>query len=142
MKLTVLPAALLTAAIAAAPLAALADNDWGQHRGGNYSNFAARAQGTIAETRGSMLRMDDGRPVYLHRGTVINPTGITLRPGMRISVSGSPGGNGGINADVIDVAQRGYNSGNWNGAAFPNQRPYPNQNGGPNSSVPDHSESR
>jgi hypothetical protein len=127
MKLTALPAALLAAAIAAAPLAALADTDWGHggygNDGGHYAN-AARTQGTIAETRGSMLRMDDGRPIYLHHGTVIEPTGITLRPGMRISVSGSPGGDGGINADFIEVARRWHGERDWNGAAYPNEGPY------------------
>jgi hypothetical protein len=119
MKRSALPAALLTAAIALSPLAALADgnagfngyNNGGYHGGnhGGYRDGGAQTSGTISEVRGGMLRLQDGRPVFLHRGTVINPTGVSLQPGMRISVSGSRGGNGAINADVIEVAR------DWNG---------------------------
>lgn len=135
MKRSTLPAALLTAAIAAAPLAALADGTWGQgghfDSAGHYGNAVARAGGTIAEVRGGMLRLQDGRPIFLRRGTVINPTGIDLRPGMRITVRGEPGGNGAINAEVIEV-ERGYANDRWNG----------NANGSRDWSRPDRSENR
>jgi hypothetical protein len=141
LKRSAISAALLTAAVAISPLAALADNDWGQGGFGRagYHEHDLHASGTIAEVRGGRLRLQDGRPVFLHRGTVIDPTGITLRPGMRIRVSGSPRGNGAIDADVIEVA-RGYGNGPWNGGANWNQDGA--GNGGQTLSVPDHSEQR
>lgn len=32
---------------------------------------------------------DEPLPVHLHQGTIINPTGLTLRPGMRVRVFGA-----------------------------------------------------
>lgn len=40
--------------------------------------------------------------VRLHQGTVINPTGITLRPGMRVDIHGYAGRYGKIEANRID----------------------------------------
>ena len=123
MKRNALSAALLAGTVALQPLAALADNDdWG-NRGGNapghngydgnpYGGYrSVRATGTVAEVERTSLRLDDGRAIFLHQGTVINPTGTTLRPGMRVSISGSPGGRDAINADEIDVS--GRNDGGW-----------------------------
>ncbi|MGP6190344.1 MAG: hypothetical protein ACLPSH_09755 [Vulcanimicrobiaceae bacterium] len=133
MKRSALIAALLTAAFAASPLAVLADTSWGH--GGSYDNgggyyAGARTSGTIAETRGSMLRLQDGRPIYMHRGTIINPAGVALRPGMRISVSGSTNSDGGINAEVIDVGRGDHDwdhDRNWNGNGNWNGNPYNNR---------------
>ena len=41
------------------------------------------------------------RDVHLHQGTVINPRGTTLAPGMTVTVSGSPQHDGSLNADTI-----------------------------------------
>ena len=63
-------------------------------------------RGVIASVNGTNVRLEDGRTIFLHNGTVINPTGITLRAGQRISVMGSRGGRGAINANEIDVMGR------------------------------------
>jgi hypothetical protein len=41
------------------------------------------------------------RTIHLHRGTVIDPRGTTLQPGMSLTVSGSPQSDGSLNADTI-----------------------------------------
>lgn len=43
------------------------------------------------------------RQVHLHQGTVINPTGTTLRNGMKVRVRGQSQTDGSLNADEIDV---------------------------------------
>ena len=47
----------------------------------------------------------DGRyiPVHLHQGTVINPTGTTLVPGMHVNVFGYWQANGQFHADQIGL---------------------------------------
>lgn len=51
-----------------------------------------------------VVQDDAGRTsdVLLHHGTVINPTGLTLRTGMPVTIVGSVGGNG-FDADRVDV---------------------------------------
>lgn len=49
-----------------------------------------------------------GLAVHLHQGTIINPTGTTLRPGMNVRIVGHPNGDGTFEADRIDVANSGY----------------------------------
>ena len=41
------------------------------------------------------------RDVHLHQGTVINPRGTTLAPGMTVDVSGSAQSDHSLNADTI-----------------------------------------
>ncbi|HEY5339782.1 MAG TPA: hypothetical protein VIK27_02045 [Candidatus Aquilonibacter sp.] len=41
------------------------------------------------------------RQVHLHQGTVINPRGATLTPGMTVDVSGSAQSDHSLNADTI-----------------------------------------
>src|SRR5579875_2243292 len=43
------------------------------------------------------------RQVHLHRGTVINPRGTTLQPGMTVNVSGVPQSDGSLDANTITV---------------------------------------
>jgi hypothetical protein len=43
------------------------------------------------------------RSVHLHQGTIINPRGTTLSPGMLVNVSGSAQHDGSLNADSISV---------------------------------------
>jgi hypothetical protein len=51
------------------------------------------------------IRTRDGRYVNLdlRNGTVINPLGTTLTPGMRVAVRGVPGPNNAVTTDEIDV---------------------------------------
>jgi multidrug efflux pump subunit AcrA (membrane-fusion protein) len=76
---------------------------------GSNSNFNRNRQysGVISSVSNGALTMQDGRTVFLHNGTVINPTGTRLRRGMRITVSGSSSGNGNVNAREVDVAYAG-----------------------------------
>ena len=90
---TLVLAASLTAASAGAAIA----------QNGGYYDSAHSATGTIAVVNGSNVRLRDGRNVFLKSGTVINPRGVRLQPGMRIAVQGSRGGNGAINATNVQV---------------------------------------
>lgn len=45
------------------------------------------------------------RQIHLHPGTVINPRGTTLQPGMIVDVSGQSQPDGSLNADLITVLQ-------------------------------------
>ncbi|MBV8152072.1 MAG: hypothetical protein JO101_04560 [Candidatus Eremiobacteraeota bacterium] len=45
------------------------------------------------------------RNVHLHKGTVINPRGITLQPGMIVDVSGQAEPDGSLRGDYITVVQ-------------------------------------
>lgn len=71
-----------------------------------YGHGMKSDRGVIASVNGTNVRLEDGRTIFLHNGTVINPTGITLRAGQRISVMGTRGGRGAINANEIDVMGR------------------------------------
>ena len=46
--------------------------------------------------------------IRLHPGTVINPTGATIQPGMRVRVTGHPNGDGSFEADRIDLVANSY----------------------------------
>jgi hypothetical protein len=86
-------AVLLSIAFISTPLAALAQ----QPAAPSYARPAANGEETI---RGSVyaidgkygLRVRDERGfidnVELHQGTIINPTGLTLRPGMPVTIAG------------------------------------------------------
>ncbi len=72
------------------------------------SNPNRQTEGTIAVVNGTNVRLEDGRNIFLKDGTVINPTGTRLQPGMHIYVYGVRGGNGAINATRIDVVPGPY----------------------------------
>ena len=59
--------------------------------------------GVIQSVQGSSFTLDNGRTVFMHQGTVIQPTGIRLRPGMQVTVYGHRAGNGAVNANEVDV---------------------------------------
>src|ERR1700756_1626586 len=90
----------LTIAALALPLAA--------HAAPN--SYAIRAEeqtlhGTIASIEGKFgLTVRDDRAdvdqVRLHPGTVIEPTGLRLQPGMQVTITGSPDGKA-FNANTI-----------------------------------------
>ncbi len=62
--------------------------------------------GIVSSFGGYNLQLQNGMAVSLHQGTVINPTGTTLTPGMRVAIRGSRNSAGGFNADEIDVLNR------------------------------------
>ena len=41
------------------------------------------------------------RQIHLHQGTIINPRGTTLTPGMTVDISGNAQGDHSLNADAI-----------------------------------------
>jgi hypothetical protein len=61
--------------------------------------------GTVTYYRGyeMQLRMqlDRYREIHLHKGTVINPRGYTLKTGDVVDVRGRPNSDGSLNADMI-----------------------------------------
>jgi hypothetical protein len=63
--------------------------------------------GTVTFYRGyeMQLRMQLSRyrEIHLHRGTVINPRGYTIKPGDTVDVKGRPNSDGSLNADMIVV---------------------------------------
>jgi hypothetical protein len=67
-----------------------------------------QTSGTIAVVNGTNIKLEDGRNIFLKSGTIINPTGTTLRPGMHVYVYGVAGGNHAINATRIDVQPGAY----------------------------------
>lgn len=92
-------AALATALILAAPLAAQAQI------APSYSDDDQQVAGGEAQIHGRILDFDGGYSVHvrdekgyvdsvqLHQGTIINPTGLTLAPGMVVSILGYNAGN-------------------------------------------------
>jgi hypothetical protein len=61
------------------------------------------AVGTIASRSGSSFTLNNGEVVFMHPGTVINPTGTDLQPGQTVTVYGHYSGDGTINADTINL---------------------------------------
>ncbi len=61
------------------------------------------------------LRLEDGRTLELHRGTIINPTGMTPRWGMLLRIWGHRGEDGAFVADRIDLIRRGHRGGEDDG---------------------------
>jgi hypothetical protein len=115
------------AALVVMPTAAFAQSDpnwqwqqqhqqWNndQDRGGydrGYGDRGGNRDGQIGGVVDSFspfnLYLDRGTHVELHQGTVINPTGITLQPGMRVQVYGFWNRDGSFAANEIDVNGRG-----------------------------------
>jgi hypothetical protein len=110
----------LLAALSAVVALALPSVAGAQNNG--YPSYAVGSQqtitGTITSFNGqySLLVQDDkgyGDNVQLHDGTVINPTGIRLQPGMKVTIYGYPNGSV-FQAYRIDTqypANYGYNGG-------------------------------
>jgi hypothetical protein len=49
------------------------------------------------------MQLDRYREIHLHRGTVINPRGYTIKAGDTVDVRGRPNSDGSLNADTIVV---------------------------------------
>ncbi len=66
-----------------------------------------QAQGHVAYFKGYDLQLETAphvfRQVRLHRGTIINPRGGTLVPGMNVEIVGVPQEDGSLGADVITI---------------------------------------
>jgi hypothetical protein len=63
--------------------------------------------GTVTYYRGYdmqvRLQLDRYREIHLHKGTVINPRGYTIKSGDTVDVRGRPNQDGSLNADMIVV---------------------------------------
>lgn len=49
------------------------------------------------------MQLDRYREIHLHKGTVINPRGYTIKPGDTVDVRGRANSDGSLNADMIVV---------------------------------------
>ena len=76
---------------------------WNDQGRGRDEYGRGELNATVSSFSPYNLYLNDGMHVELHHGTVINPTGITLRPGMRVRVVGFRNGDGSFNANEIDV---------------------------------------
>lgn len=65
--------------------------------------FEHRIVGRVISFEAYNLQLDRGPHIILHHGTVIHPTGITLRNGMPVRVFGHRTADGRFSADEIDL---------------------------------------
>ncbi|MBV8642362.1 MAG: hypothetical protein JO225_00410 [Candidatus Eremiobacteraeota bacterium] len=86
----------------AAPSLAQADQDDNSY----YAN-EHRVVGRVISSEPWNLQLDRGPHIILHPGTVINPTGLTLRNGMPVRVYGHITADGKFSADQIDLLPPG-----------------------------------
>jgi hypothetical protein len=98
----------LTAVIAVPCLAVAQPNQPGYQQQPAQHIQRNQLTGIIQSVQGSSFTLDNGRTVFMHQGTVINPTGIKLRAGMQVTVYGALAhtGHGAFNANEIDVVRR------------------------------------
>lgn len=82
---------------------------WNNGYGRNGYGRGGALNGSVSSFSPYNLYLSNGTHVSLHNGTVINPTGINLSPGMRVHITGNWNNDGTFNANQIDVAGRGYN---------------------------------
>jgi hypothetical protein len=66
-----------------------------------------RFMGIVAGFYPYHLTLSNGLPVHLHHGTIINPTGLTPQPGMRVELMGHWNPDGSFTANEIDEVARG-----------------------------------
>lgn len=119
MKLNL--ARVLAAAVALAgiglPVTAMAQPDQGpgaaapSYARPSYASDEETIKGRITSVNGTALEIRDDRGfidnVQLHQGTVINPTGLTLAPGMSVTVLGYNRGRT-FAANEIDTPYASY----------------------------------
>ena len=89
----------------------------GNYNGGYNGNYGGNGNwnygrgnqltGTVSSFSPYNLYLNNGLHVELHNGTVINPTGTNLSPGMRVRIIGARNSDGTFNANEIDVVGNG-----------------------------------
>ena len=81
---------------------------YGNGRNGNWNYGRGNTlTGTVSSFSPYNLYLNNGQHVELHNGTVINPTGTNLSPGMRVRIVGARNSDGTFNANEIDVVGNG-----------------------------------
>ena len=121
-------ARILAATVAVAgvslPMAALAQGQGAEaptYARPSYASDEETIKGRITSVNGYTVQIRDDRGfidnVQLHQGTVINPTGLTLAPGMSVTVLGYNRGQA-FAANEIDTPYMSY-------GAYPAYYPYP-----------------
>jgi hypothetical protein len=104
MKTSSLAVALASAALIALPAAASAEYQNGGPGGWQNNRWENReVTGRVTGAWPYNLDVSGAPHVRLHNGTVIEPTGTTLQPGMRVRISGHPNRDGTFEADRITV---------------------------------------
>jgi len=75
----------------------------------SITNAQGSTSGQVSYFRRFDMQVQTGRNGYrtikLHQGTVINPRGATITVGQQVDVSGTPLGDGTIDANVITIKQ-------------------------------------
>ncbi len=89
------------------------NNGYGNNGYGRGGYGGGELNATVSSFSPYNLYLNNGVHVELHNGTVINPTGTTLRPGMRVRVMGNRNGDGSFNANEIDVVGNGNGYGGY-----------------------------
>src|SRR5471030_1298990 len=90
----------------------------GQFNNGQYNNGQGQLTGVVSAFSNFNLQLNNNQNIQLHQGTVINPTGTTLRAGMQVQIYGRNNGNGTFEADTINVVNGNngqYNNGSLGG---------------------------
>lgn len=75
----------------------------GYNGGYNQAGRSGQISGVVSSFSPYNLYLDRGTHVELHNGTVINPTGLNLSPGERVTVYGYWNGDGTFRADTINL---------------------------------------
>ena len=116
-RLLALALAAATLAAGVLPVAASAQqyggyngyNNSGYDNGGyRRGNRNREARGIVANVDGTDLTLRNGRHVYLHRGTIIRPTGASIVTGQRIMARGFDAANGNLRANEVSVEARAF----------------------------------
>ena len=82
-------------------------NELGNIVRGAFGWSNSESIGTVTYYRGYEMQvrqqLDRYREIHLHRGTVINPRGFTIKPGDTVDIRGTTNSDGSLNADTIVV---------------------------------------
>lgn len=90
MKIRALVITLFVAVLGLAPI------------GASAARVDATHWGIISSITGNVIKFDNGMTVRMREGTIIEPTGAPLYPGMHVRVKGVRDAHGVIIAHIID----------------------------------------
>lgn len=120
MRTACIVAALLSIAVISAPLTAFAQQAPAQPQAQSAPSYARPGAANGEETIHGRINQFDGKyhlevrddrgfvdNVEMHQGTVINPTGLSLQPGMEVTIMGYNRGHA-FAANEIDTPYMSY----------------------------------